>query len=165
MNFKFSKSIRAILIIGVIAFLAVGCQKKQVSESANKQISQTGSQQTKNEQSVISKLENKTRPEDEPKMISVTQAVEGLVLGGEEANFSVAEGINALLLLKMGVKNVETKTFSGIGEYVTSINGEKEDSGKNFWAFYINGKQSKIGAGDYKLKNGDKIIWKLEVIK
>lgn len=60
---------------------------------------------------------------------------------------------------------VETKEFSGIGEYVTSIDGKKEDTGKNFWAFYVDGKQANVGASQYQTKDGEMIEWKLELIK
>ena len=47
--------------------------------------------------------------------------------------------------------------------YVIEINGRKaDDSKKEFWSFYVNGKMSLVGAGSYLLKNGDKIEWKIE---
>lgn len=59
---------------------------------------------------------------------------------------------------------ITTKTFSGIGEYVESIDGVKPD-GKHFWAFYVNNVQSQVGAGSYVPKDGDRIDWKLESIQ
>lgn len=51
----------------------------------------------------------------------------------------------------------------GANAYVVEINGRKaDDTKKEFWAFYVNGKQAMVGAGSYKLKEGDKIEWKLE---
>jgi hypothetical protein len=73
------------------------------------------------------------------------------------------EGKNALELLKASYQ-VETKEFTGIGEYVVSINGQASDSTTNFWGFYVNGKQSPVGAGQYMTKNDDVIEWKLETI-
>ena len=55
---------------------------------------------------------------------------------------------------------IETKD-TDFGKMVTSIEGSKPTD-KEFWAFYINGKMSKVGAGSYKLKDGDKIEWKIE---
>lgn len=47
--------------------------------------------------------------------------------------------------------------------YVIEINGRKaNDLNKEFWAFYVNGKQAEVGAGSYRLKEGDKIKWKIE---
>ncbi len=73
------------------------------------------------------------------------------------------EGRTALEILKEKYQ-VQTKSFSGVGEYVESINSVKPDN-KHFWAFYVNGKFSNLGAGDYKTKNGDQVEWKLEEIK
>ena len=73
------------------------------------------------------------------------------------------EGKTALVILKSSY-NVETKTYDGIGEMVTSINGVAPDS-KHFWAFYVNDKQAEVGAGQYVTKNGDKITWKLDAIQ
>lgn len=51
----------------------------------------------------------------------------------------------------------------GVNAYVIEINGRLADeTKKEFWAFYINGKTAEVGAGSYKLKDGDKIEWKLE---
>ncbi len=73
------------------------------------------------------------------------------------------EGKTALAILKASY-NVETKTFDGIGEMVTGINGVTPDS-KHFWAFYVNDKQAEVGAGQYVTKAGDKISWKLDAIQ
>lgn len=96
--------------------------------------------------------------------IQASLLVEGVDRGDQLFNFYADENKSALDLLKSG-HQVETKTFSGVGEYVTSIEGKKEDTGKNFWALYVNGQQSQVGASDYKPKDGDKIVWKLEEIK
>jgi hypothetical protein len=37
--------------------------------------------------------------------------------------------------------------------------------GQEFWALYVNGKQSEVGAGVYVTKNDDVIEWRLEEIK
>ena len=73
------------------------------------------------------------------------------------------EGNTALAILKTAY-NVQTKTFDGIGEMVTGINGVEPDS-KQFWAFYVNGKQAEVGAGQYQTKDGDTISWKLDAIQ
>jgi len=69
--------------------------------------------------------------------------------------------MTALDLIKEKIKIV-TKG-EGVDAYVVEINGKlAEDSKKEFWAFYVNGKQATVGAGSYKLKEGDRIEWKLE---
>ncbi len=51
----------------------------------------------------------------------------------------------------------------GVNAYLTEINGlEALNSKKEYWAFYVNGKMAEVGAGSYKLKEGDKIEWKIE---
>ena len=61
--------------------------------------------------------------------------------------------------------NGETKGEEA-NAFVTQINGypalRKASVPREFWAFYINGKMSNVGAGSYKLKDGDKIEWKIE---
>ena len=60
-------------------------------------------------------------------------------------------------------------------EFQTQTKGEKEnafvikisdriadETKREFWAFYVNGKQSQVGAGSYILMAGDKIQWKIE---
>lgn len=77
--------------------------------------------------------------------------------------YSGIEGRSALELLKEKYP-VKTKNYDGIGEFVESINGKTPDA-NHFWAFYVNGQSSSIGAGQYITKAGDSIEWKLEEIK
>lgn len=74
---------------------------------------------------------------------------------------SQKKGSTALELLQ----NTAEVKMKGEGEnaFVTAINGvEASESKKQFWAFYVNGKQAEVGAGTYQLKEGDAIEWKLE---
>lgn len=98
---------------------------------------------------------------DDPEMITVGLKVEGSKQDASSLN--VGLGSNALVALKMS-HAVETKNYEGIGEMVLSIDGVKPDN-KHFWAFYVNGKSSNVGASSYKLNNGDSLEWKLEEIK
>lgn len=50
------------------------------------------------------------------------------------------------------------------GKMVTSIEGRKP-KGKEFWAFYIDGKSSPVGAEQYKCIDREKIEWKLEAFQ
>jgi len=86
-----------------------------------------------------------------------------LKLAGEE-NFSKSEvlvGKTALDLTKEKT-NIKTKG-ERVNAYVTEINGQEAlNSKKEYWAFYVNGKMGEVGAGSYKLKEGDKIEWRIE---
>ncbi len=70
---------------------------------------------------------------------------------------------DALTLLKSS-HQVETQNFSGVGEFVKSIDGIEPDS-NHFWAFYVNGLQATVGADSYVTKDSDFIEWRMEEIK
>ena len=73
----------------------------------------------------------------------------------------VSVGKTALELTKEKV-NVVTKG-EDVNAYVVEINGRSaEDSKKEFWAFYVNGKIAEVGAGSYILKEGDRVEWRIE---
>lgn len=83
-------------------------------------------------------------------------------VAAQNYSYQGEQGKTALELLKAKYK-VETKEFTGVGEYVTSINGVVADS-KHFWSFYVNGQPAQVGAGQYQSKSTDQIEWKLEEI-
>ena len=134
MKIRFSK---IILVLAIIVFVAASCGTQKIENQT------TIEQPARQEIQVIQKVQ--------------TDFSDALF------NFYADENKTALDLLKMGHK-VETKEFSGIGEFVESINGTKADK-KHFWEFIVNGKSSNVGAGSYKPVNGDKIEWKLTEIK
>ncbi len=73
------------------------------------------------------------------------------------------EGVDALTLLKQQFQ-VQTKDFGpGMGEFVESIQNIKPGKDE-FWAFYINGSSSNVGASSYQTKADDTLEWKLEKI-
>lgn len=73
----------------------------------------------------------------------------------------IQKGKSALDLLNK-TTTIQTKG-AGQQAFVVEINNVKaEDSKKQFWAFYVNGKQAGVGAGSYILKPNDKIEWKIE---
>lgn len=90
------------------------------------------------------------------------QIVEGSKTNQFQTEFS--EGQNAIEILKKE-HNVETKDFGGgMGEMVLAIDGIRPP-GKYFWAFYVNNQFSNVGASSYKVREGDVLEWKLELIK
>lgn len=73
----------------------------------------------------------------------------------------INSGTTALELLQKD----HSVVLEGEGEsaFITSIDGRKTNRLiREFWAFYVNGKQSEVGAGSYKLQPNDKIEWKIE---
>lgn len=76
-----------------------------------------------------------------------------------QISYKGEEGKTALELLKTHSK-VQTKS-SSFGEFVVSINGNDGD-GKMYWTFYVNDKESEVGAGTYISKSSDIIKWKLQ---
>ncbi|MBP2100625.1 DUF4430 domain-containing protein [Enterococcus rivorum] len=47
-------------------------------------------------------------------------------------------------------------------EFISGIDGHKQDAGKSkYWLYEVNGKQPDVGATEYFVKDGDKIIWTL----
>jgi len=92
--------------------------------------------------------------------ILVTQIIS---VDGEktQAPVHVKGGITALQLLssnhKVGTKGEKENA------YITAVDGREALAGeKEFWAFYVNGKQAVVGAGSYFVKNNDTIEWKIE---
>lgn len=91
--------------------------------------------------------------------VTVTQTLQ-LPGGDKTVNNTQPLGKTALELLQ-STAQVEMKG-EGVNAYVTGIDGKKaDDSKKEFWAFYVNGKQAEVGAGSYTLRDGDKILWKI----
>lgn len=85
--------------------------------------------------------------------ISIQQETqtEGLTYQGES-------GKDALTLLKQKATIEQDK--SGL---VIAINGRKADNSKReYWAFYINGKSAQVGPADYQTQDSDTIQWKIE---
>lgn len=79
-----------------------------------------------------------------------------------EKNERVAVGSTALQALYKTHK-IQSKGL-GINAFITAIDGRVASSEKReFWAFYVNGKQAEVGAGTYIIKNNDTIEWKIEI--
>ena len=73
----------------------------------------------------------------------------------------IKKGSTALRLLNSTHK-VVTKGQNE-NAFITTIDGRIANQQKReFWAFYVNGKQAQVGAGSYIVKNNDTIEWKIE---
>lgn len=73
------------------------------------------------------------------------------------------EGVSALELLKKVTDGKVVTKGEAENAFVTSIDGRvASDAKREFWALYVNGKLSDVGAGSYIVKNGDKIKWQID---
>ncbi len=165
-----TKKIR-IFTVALLAFglLAAGCNKQSPPTETQEQTQEKTQEETQGqtpEQTNTEKVNLQNSGEDQQNSSQTTQS-QTPQLPNEPSQANVIEyngedGKNALTILKSKY-TVGTQEFSGIGEFVTSINGVTPDS-KHFWAFYVNGKSSNIGASQYITKSTDKLEWKLETI-
>lgn len=107
------------------------------------------------------------RPEQ--KMVPPTEPTTQEVKGSEKRSATVTQGIivpdkekkdeiyniigeeSALDLLKR-THTVEVKNYS-FGDIAESIDGIASGKDGRYWIFYVNGKQSEVGAGAYRIKD------------
>ncbi|MEJ0021525.1 MAG: DUF4430 domain-containing protein [Candidatus Doudnabacteria bacterium] len=71
------------------------------------------------------------------------------------------DGKNALELLEADHK-VDAKHYS-FGDLVTGIDGITPDA-QHFWAMYVNGSFSQLGASAYITKSTDNIKWEIDAV-
>ncbi len=71
------------------------------------------------------------------------------------------EGKNALELL-LAAHRVDVKHYS-FGDLVTGIDGITPDA-QHFWAMYVNGQFSQVGASAYATKSSDTIKWQIDTV-
>jgi drug/metabolite transporter (DMT)-like permease len=88
--------------------------------------------------------------------ITITQTV--LHPQTKTATVKVAKGQSALDALRT-TESITVQT-SSYGTLVESINGYKNGADKRYWTYTVNGKESPVGAADYKVRQGDIIEWK-----
>ncbi len=71
------------------------------------------------------------------------------------------DGKNALELLQAS-HQVDVKHYS-FGDLVTGIDGITPDS-SHFWAMYVNGQFSQVGASAYQTKSTDSVKWEVDAV-
>lgn len=54
---------------------------------------------------------------------------------------------------------IEKRNFPGLGIFIEAIQGV-HNTNNSYWQFWVNGEYSKVGAGQYELKDGDTVLWK-----
>jgi transcriptional regulator len=106
-----------------------------------------------------------------PKALSIKNIKISLAVSDKKYNTEIKEGSSLFELMeKIKEESVEGKIFdfkyketSGLGNFVTEINGEKGTPGR-YWIYYVNGRLGSVGVSNYILKNGDIINWNQEGI-
>ncbi len=54
---------------------------------------------------------------------------------------------------------IEKRNFPGLGVFIEAIQGV-HNTNDSYWQFWVNGEYSNVGAGQYELKDDDKVLWK-----
>ena len=54
---------------------------------------------------------------------------------------------------------IEARNFPGIGVFVEGIHGVR-NTNTSYWQFWVNDEYAKVGAGQYILEDGDRVLWK-----
>jgi hypothetical protein len=155
------------VLFAAIFLLAAGCNKAQ-QETANKLVSESANQQVgtpANQPNAVPKKSPSVKIPDKQPPAALVQPSNTFtvyeIVGGSALNqpsYQASSTENAFDLLSLTHK-VQAISYSGIGEFVSSIDGAQPD-GKHFWEFFVNGKSSNVGASSYVLKAGDNIEWK-----
>ena len=83
-------------------------------------------------------------------------------VSGQDYPVTISSDMTVLAALKATAGlTIETKTFTGIGDYVSAINGQSEGDGK-YWLYSINGQEATEGVSTAKIKAGDTIEFNLK---
>lgn len=89
----------------------------------------------------------------------IGDSAKGTILPSTQVVLNAGETAYSLLVRQLGSR--VASTTSGGSPYVTAIDGLKEfDRGQNSgWKYSVNGIEPGYSAGDYKLSNGDALVW------
>jgi hypothetical protein len=89
---------------------------------------------------------------------TLTKDADGKVTG---LSYAGVDGKTALVLLRQADPTAKV-SGSGKNAFVTTIGGRTADAGKHeFWALSVDGKESQVGAGTLRTKDGETISWKI----
>ena len=133
-------------------------KKTETKSSSSKQETQKQETQTSTSQQV------ETPKQETPVKQTVSVQVIGINTTMMQGNIEVNSSSTAYSVLRelaqQNGKSISTKGF-GSTVYVSGIDGLKEfDHGPSSgWMYKVNGTPPNIGAGAYKVKAGDKVIW------
>jgi hypothetical protein len=150
---KYLKRLEVFVLVVIIAVIGIIYAFRQKSALApttqTTQTTQTSDQQTQTTPSGSLSINTGEAPPP-------TQLVPSATI-----QYSGVDGKNALTLLQVGHR-VDVKHYS-FGDMVTGIDGVTPDS-NHFWAMYVNGQFSQVGASSYITKNSDTIKWEIDAV-
>jgi len=105
----------------------------------------------------ITKVEDTTKTQP---VVNTTLEINGVSYAGEiTEKTSVYDFMNSMR--QEGKINFVEKNYIGMGEFITEINGIKNNNEKS-WIYYVNGKEASVGVSNYKTNPGDVVSWKYE---
>ena len=96
-----------------------------------------------------------------PQIAHVLLSIDGLynakqvTITTNETVLSVLQSVNA----DDPRVHLSTKVYAGLGTLIVGLDGITNGTGKKYWQYKVNGVMPQIGAGQYKLKDGDSIDW------
>lgn len=137
-------------------------ETKSASSKQDTKKTETNTSSSKHETSAPQHVE--TPKQDTPVKQTVSIKVIGINTTMMQGNIEVNSSSTAYSVLrelaKQNGKSISTKGF-GSTVYVSGIDGLKEfDHGPSSgWMYKVNGTPPNIGAGAYKVKAGDQVIW------
>lgn len=140
-------------------------KKKEIKSSSSKQETkkiETNNSSSKQETSAPQQVEppKQETPVKQTVSVQVIGVNSTMMQGNIEVNSSSTAYSVLRELAKQNGKSISTKGF-GSTVYVSGIDGLKEfDHGPSSgWMYKVNGTPPNIGAGAYRLKAGDQVIW------
>ena len=140
-------------------------KKKETKSSSSKQETkkiETNNSSSKQETSAPQQVEppKQETPVKQTVSVQVIGVNSTMMQGNIEVNSSSTAYSVLRELAKQNGKSISTKGF-GSTVYVSGIDGLKEfDHGPSSgWMYKVNGTPPNIGAGAYKVKAGDQVIW------
>lgn len=72
-------------------------------------------------------------------------------------------GKTALEATQIALDGKVITSGTGSNSFVLGIAGRTADTKKHeFWKLVINGKDSEVGAGSYKIQNNDSVVWQID---
>ncbi len=145
------RKIEIFIIVVIIAVIGIvyAFRKPAIAPTTNTEPSQNTQQQE--EQPVSSGMP-----------VPGSDVQDKVVVTANVIEYRGVDGKNALELLQASHR-VDLKHYS-FGDLVTGIDGITPDA-SHFWALYVNGQFSQVGASAYITKSSDTIRWQIDEVK